>query len=129
MNILAVDDEKDTRRFLKDLLTRAGHTVITASSALEAMVHVQMESIDLALVDIMMPGIDGNQFAQFMSSNWNTFDIPMIVISCRKDDETKSWAKICGCVRYLEKPFNPGDLLDAIHDIDSGQGERAALSG
>jgi DNA-binding response OmpR family regulator len=127
MNILAVDDEKDTRCFLRDFLTHAGHHVITASCALDAMLRVQTEPIDLALVDLMMSGIDGNQFAQFMSSQWNTFEIPVIMVSSRKDNEAKSWARICGCARYLEKPFSPAELLDAIRDFDHGQGEEAPL--
>ncbi len=122
MNILAVDDEKDECRFLADFLTRAGHHVVTAGSALEAMLRVQSEPIDLALVDLMKSRIDGNQFAQFMGTQWNTFDIPLILISGHDDVESRSLARICGCVSCLEKPFSPAELLDHIRHFGHGKG-------
>lgn len=114
MRILAVDDETDTLRFIRDLLAHAGHRVTTAQNAVEAMVHVQIAAFDLVVLDLMMPGIDGLQFAQFLSGQWNTFETPIVVASCRRDAEAKSWAKLNGCVRYLEKPFSPAELLEAV---------------
>ena len=118
MKILAVDDEKDTLRLLREILETAGHHVTTAASATEAMVHVRVSRFDLVLLDIMMPGQDGHQFAHFMSTDWKLFDVPIIVISCRTDAESKSWAKLNGCVGYIEKPFSPGDVLDAVSAVE-----------
>jgi DNA-binding response OmpR family regulator len=128
MKILAVDDEEDTLLLLKDLLTEAGHRVVTASEGLEAMAAAQMEPFDAVLLDLMMPGTDGYQVARFLSDHWNTSSIPVIVITCRRDEESKSFAKIFGCVRYLEKPFEPAQLLEALRDIDSGHREEVLTS-
>ena len=114
MKILAVDDEADTRRLLKDLLEQAGHRVTVAADAIEAMLHLKLQNYDLILLDLMMPGIEGPKLAQIVGSHWNTFDIPILVISCRKDEEAKTWARLIGCVRYIEKPFSPPELLDAV---------------
>jgi DNA-binding response OmpR family regulator len=92
MRILAVDDEEDTLQFLKDLLTQAGHRVVAVSKGLEAMAAAQVEPFDAILLDLMMPGTDGYEIARFLSDTWNTSDIPVIVISCRKDEESKSIA-------------------------------------
>jgi DNA-binding response OmpR family regulator len=127
MRILVVDDEEDTLAFLKDLLAQAGHRVVTTSKGLEAMAAAQIEPFDVILLDLMMPGTDGYQVAQFLSENWNTSDIPVIVISCRRDNESKSFATMFGCARYLEKPFEPAQLLEALRDIDSGHREKVAL--
>lgn len=127
MRILAIDDEKDSRALLRDLLTQAGHRVTTASSAIEALVLVQLSHYDLILLDIMMPGMDGHQFGQVMANRWDTFDIPIVVISCRTDRESKFWAKMNGCVRYLEKPFNLAELLEVIRKIDRGHRETAPV--
>jgi DNA-binding response OmpR family regulator len=124
MRILVVDDEEDARRFLKDLLCQASHQVTTASSAVHAIALVQMTSFDLVLLDLMMPGIDGHQFAQFMSSHWDTFDVPVVVVSCRTDAESKSWAKLNNCVRYVEKPFDSAELLDVVRDVERGLSEK-----
>lgn len=127
MRILVVDDEEDTLAFLKDLLAQAGHRVVTTSKGLEAMAAAQIEPFDVILLDLMMPGTDGYQVAQFLSENWNTSDIPVIVISCRRDNESKSFATMFGCAGYLEKPFEPAQLLEALRDIDSGHREKVAL--
>ena len=127
MRILAVDDEADTRALLKDLLTQAGHRVTAVSNAVSALLHVKMDAPDLILLDVMMPGMDGHQLAQTLSGAWDTFEIPIVVLSCRKDAESKSWAKINGCVRYLEKPFCPTELLDVIREVEQGRSDGALL--
>lgn len=123
MRILAVDDEKTVRHMLKELLRRAGHEVTTAASGIEAFAHVRTRRFDLILLDLIMPGMDGYQLAQYLSNNWDTFDIPVIVISGRTDAESKSWVTINGCVRYIEKPFRVGELLDAISEVERGESE------
>ena len=127
MKILAVDDEEDTLNFLRDLLTQEGHRVVTMSQGLEAMAAAQVEPFDVVLLDLMMPGTDGFQVARFLGDSWNASDLPVIVISCRRDEESKSFVKMFGCVRYLEKPFQPAELLEALRDIDSGHREKVAL--
>ncbi len=121
MRILVIDDEKDTLTLLRGLLGRRGHHVTTAATAGEAMVYVQMARFDLVLLDIMMPGIDGHEFAKWITSHWDTSDIPIVVISGRKDPETKSRARMNGCLAYLEKPFSLEELLEVIGQIEGGQ--------
>jgi DNA-binding response OmpR family regulator len=113
MKILVVDDEADARALMHDLLSAEGHRVTAAASAVEAMVHVQMDRYDLVLLDLMMPGIDGYEMAQFLATRWNTFDIPVVVVSCRGDAESRSWAALNGA-GYLQKPFGSAELLDAV---------------
>lgn len=127
MNILALDDEKDTRTLLDDLLSGAGHHVVVAADAAEARAALKREPIDVVLLDLMLPGTDGFQFARFMSENWDTYGIPFIVVSCRRDEESKCNARILGCARYLEKPFEPFELIEAIGDIERGQQESVEL--
>ncbi|MBI2900533.1 MAG: response regulator [Planctomycetes bacterium] len=116
MRILAVDDEEDTRTLLKEILSSAGHRVTVAATAIEAMVHVQMNRYDVVLLDVTMPGIDGHELAQVMSNNWETFEIPILVVSARSDPESKSWARLNGCVGYVEKPFSAAELLEAVEE-------------
>jgi DNA-binding response OmpR family regulator len=124
MNILLVDDEHDARTFTKKLLATAGHHVTAAASGMEAIMHVEIRHYDLVLLDLMMPGVDGFQFAEFMSSHWNTFDTPVVIVSCRTDPQSRSLARIFACAGYLEKPFSPAELFDVI----SGIGNRNAPS-
>lgn len=114
MKVLAVDDEKDTLQFLKDLLVHAGFRVTTAANAIEALIHVRMDPPDVILLDIMMPGMDGHELAQSLVSSWDTFDIPIIVLSCRRDVASKAWGKINGCICYLERPASPEEIIGAV---------------
>lgn len=118
MNILVVDDDDDARAYVKDLLVSAGHQVTAAASGVEALLHVELQRYDAVVLDLMMPGIDGFQFAEFMSSHWNTFEIPVLVVSCRNDPESRSLVKIFACAGYLSKPFSPAELLDALAAIN-----------
>jgi DNA-binding response OmpR family regulator len=127
MNILVVDDEQDTRRFLDDLLSELGHRVMTAASAPVARGILQRRPVDVVLLDLMMPGTDGFQFARYLSETWGTLDIPVVIISCRRDEDSKSYARIFGCVKYLEKPFDPTELIDTLRDIDRGQVEKEGV--
>lgn len=127
MNILAVDDETDTRLFLRDLLTQVGHHVATAASAEEAVAALERDPVDVVLLDLMMPGTDGFELGRSLARSWTTKDLPVIVISCLRDEESKSCARIFGCTRYLEKPFDPGELIEALQDIDRGRREPAPI--
>jgi len=122
MNILLVDDEDDTRKLTRELLVSAGHQVTAAASGVEALMHVEIQRYDLVLLDLMMPGIDGFQFAEFMSCHWNTFETPVLILSCRTDNESKSLARIYHCAGYLEKPFSPAELLDAVSALEPHAG-------
>ncbi len=114
MNVLVVDDDADARSLLRDLLGTAGHRVTAASSVLEAILHVELQRFDLVLLDLTMPGMDGLQFAEFMSCHWNTFETPVIVVSGRDDAESRSLARIYDCAGFLAKPFGAAELFDAI---------------
>lgn len=122
MNILIVDDDGDTRALLRTLLSQEGHSPTAAASAAEALVHLKMRRYDLILLDIMLPGIDGLQFAQFLASRWDTFEIPVLVLSARSDEESKSWARLGNCVGYVEKPFGSSDLLERIAGVGADSG-------
>ena len=120
MNILAIDDERDTLLFLKDLLTQAGHRVTAVDNGVRAMAAVQIEPVDVVLLDLMMPGTDGYKVARFLSENWKTYEIPVVVLSCCRDDESKSLAvrrpggNIDGALS-AEEPCQHGDFAFASH--------------
>lgn len=115
MRILVVDDEADVRELMRGLLEQEGHKVTAAEDAVTAGLYLRLARFDLIVLDVMLPGMDGHQFAQSLSNGWNTFEIPVLMVSCRTDPESKGWAKLNGCVGYVEKPFSPSEFLDAVH--------------
>jgi DNA-binding response OmpR family regulator len=128
LRILAVDDEADTRRFLTDLLTQEGHEVSTASTGLEALVVIQIHPFDVVLLDLMMPGVDGFQVIRMITDHWVNRRVPVVIMSSRRDAHSRSFARIFGCVQYLDKPFKPEALLEVLRDIDQGRQEAVARS-
>jgi len=126
MRILIVDDEEDTRRFIADLLSGAGYEVETASDGLEAMAALHLSRFDAVLLDLMMPRVDGYQVLRYLSDDWSTAPVPVIVVSCRQDEESRSYTKMFGSARHLRKPFEPRELLAALNDIDRGREEGVA---
>lgn len=123
MKILAVDDEGDTRQWLKDLLEEAGHAVTVAGSGREALDEVAAGRFDVILLDLMMPEIDGFEVIRSLTGYWTNQRVPVIVISCRRDRNSRSFARVFGCVRFLEKPFEPRQLFDALRVVEQGGGD------
>ncbi len=123
MKILAVDDEKDALRWMEDLLSQEGHQVLGVTSGLQALAALEMAKFDVVLLDLMMPEVDGYQVLRSMTDHWVRSRVPVVITSCRRDARSRSFAKIFGVSRYLEKPFQPGELLEALRDIERGREE------
>jgi adenylate cyclase len=106
-SILAVDDMPENLDLLSRYLSRAGHTVITASSGAEALQAMEQHSIDTVLLDLIMPGMDGGEVLTRIKANEAWRAIPVIVISGRQDMEGIIACIEAGADDYLFKPFNP----------------------
>jgi DNA-binding response OmpR family regulator len=125
MNILVIDDDPDLRTLIRDLLEGEGHHVSAAPDAVVALALLQVRRFDLILLDLLLPGIEGYRLAEVLTTRWDTFDIPVVAVSCRGDPETRSWARIQGCSRFLAKPFGPAELLDLVREIFRKRAEKS----
>ncbi|MCX2981778.1 adenylate/guanylate cyclase domain-containing response regulator [Halieaceae bacterium IMCC14734] len=105
--ILAVDDTAENLDLLGRYLTRSGHRVLTASSGAQALELLEHNSIDTVLLDLIMPGMDGNEVLNRIKANAEWRAIPVIVISGRQDMEGIITCIEAGADDYLFKPFNP----------------------
>jgi len=110
-NILTIDDSKFVRGFLKNILESKGYGVVEASDAKEGFEALENHSIDLILLDIIMPGVDGIKFLEQLKSNPSYFDIPVIVISA--DQSRDNYARVLkqGANDFIKKPFIVEDVL------------------
>jgi len=105
--ILVVDDEEGNRDLLRRRLERGGYGVITADSGEQALAIVAREPVDLILLDMLMPGLDGQAVLERVKSDPRTRDLPVIMISA-----LDSLQEIAKCIKtgaedYLPKPFDP----------------------
>ncbi|MDG2461153.1 MAG: adenylate/guanylate cyclase domain-containing protein [Luminiphilus sp.] len=105
--ILAVDDMPENRELISRLLSRVGHTVISAESGEEALELLETRGVDVVLLDLMMPGIGGAEVLRRMKENEDLRATPVVMISGRQDMDQIIACIQAGADDYLLKPFNP----------------------
>ncbi len=105
--VLVVDDEEGNRDLLKRRVEREGYTVITAAGGHEALAVLAREPVDLVLLDVMMPDLDGLAVLERLKADPATRDVPVIMISALDDLSAIASCIEAGAVDYLPKPFEP----------------------
>ena len=105
--ILVVDDEKEIRNLIEIYLKNEGYTVIKASNGEEALKVLEKEEIQLMILDIMMPKMDGMEVCRRVREHLN---IPILMLSAKSEDMDKIAGIMTGADDYLTKPFNPLEL-------------------
>jgi Response regulators consisting of a CheY-like receiver domain and a winged-helix DNA-binding domain len=111
LNILIAEDEQDIRNLLKLNIEEEGYTVFAVKNGLEALKIVQSQNIDLAVLDVMMPLLDGFNLLRRIRENST---IPVIFLTARGDDMDKILGLGLGADDYLVKPFSMPELLARI---------------
>lgn len=107
--ILVVDDDKNIRFVLKEILEGAGYSVFSASDGEEAFEILSKEYIDLAIVDIMMPKLDGYEFTKELRSFEQ--DFPILMISAKSMPDDRKLGFLAGIDDFMSKPIDPDELL------------------
>jgi two-component system cell cycle response regulator DivK len=115
--ILAVDDQEDNRRILRDLLTSAGYEVVEATTGLEAVTAAKSQRPDLILMDIQLPDIDGYEATRRIKAIPALRGTPLIVVTsyALSGDDAKAFA--AGADAYVSKPFSPRALLAKVKEF------------
>lgn len=107
--ILVVEDDKNTAKLMKAILSHAGYEVCGAQNGLEALEITDKKHIDLILLDIMMPRMDGYEFAErFRSCGDNT---PILMVTAKQLPEEKCKGFLVGTDDYMVKPVNEEEML------------------
>ena len=115
MNILVVDDELPICRLLDEFLSIMGHRVIIASSGEEAMTILDREEVQIALLDIKMPGVSGIEVLRKIRKN--SSGIRVIMLSAFGDSDTIQRAMDMGADYYMEKPIELEQLLKVLEGL------------
>ena len=108
-HILVVDDDKNTRRLLRAFLEAANYTVTTAGDGEEALAAMDREHIDLVVLDIMMPRMDGYTFTSLLRETNN--DLPILMVTARQLPEDKKQGFLVGTDDYMTKPIDEEEML------------------
>ncbi len=115
--ILVVDDEAANGEVVARMLERQGHTVELASNGTEALTRIRSSNFDLLLLDLMMPGIGGDQVLREIKNDPRLRHLPVIMISAMDEQESVIACIESGAEDYLPKPFNPTLLHARISAI------------
>ncbi len=114
---LVVDDSITVRRVTQRLLERNGMRVVTAKDGLEAVSVLQDEVPDVILLDIEMPRMDGYEVASHVRNDARLKDVPIVMITSRVGEKHRARAIELGVNEYLGKPYQEGQLLQAIEPL------------
>ena len=106
--ILLVEDNKEIHELIKNALEKERYIVINAYSGTEALIILEKEKIDLILLDLMLPGINGEEIIKKIKN------IPIIVISAKVSKEDKINSLLIGANDYITKPFDTDELLARV---------------
>ena len=112
--ILVVDDDKTNRSLLSIILKKAGYRVIEAEDGQDAIKKSLDTPVDLVLLDIMMPNMDGYEACRRMKEDPRTRDIPVIFLSAKTETRDKIMGLESGGADYVTKPFDKGEVLARV---------------
>ena len=114
LTALVVDDSITMRRVTQRLLERRGGKVYTARDGLDAITVLQEHTVDVILLDIEMPRMDGYQFATHVRNDPKLKHLPIIMITSRSGEKHRAKAIEIGVNDYLSKPYQESQLIAAI---------------
>jgi DNA-binding response OmpR family regulator len=112
--VLVADDDEDILLLVTVRLEGAGYDVITATSGDEALRKALDHLPDLAVLDVMMPGLDGYDVTRALRRQDATRDMPVILLTARAQESDVARGLAAGADDYVKKPFDARDLRDRV---------------
>lgn len=109
VHILVVDDDKNTRRFMKAVLEEEQYIVLTASNGVEALDVLDTTHIDLVVLDIMMPKMDGYEFTEILRSVQN--ELPILMVSAKQLPADRKKGFQVGTDDFMTKPVDAEEMV------------------
>jgi len=115
--ILVVDDSPIIRKLLGYMLKKKSFIIAEAEDGIDAMEKLGHVQVDLVIVDLNMPNMDGIEFVRNLRDNYYYMDTPVIMLTTTKDDKLKKDAFDAGVNMFLNKPIQPNFLLYKVESL------------
>ena len=116
-NVLIVDDEPNILMSLDFLMKKNGYQVFVARNGREAIDMIDSEAINLVVLDIMMPEVDGYEVCQYIKHKSNSADTKVIFLSAKVKEEEIQKGYEMGADFYMTKPFSTRDLVKKVKEL------------
>lgn len=126
--VLVVEDEDAIRGMLMLVLEQAGFEAVAVASATDAQKVLEQSTVDLILLDWMLPGISGVEWARRLKKDAVYKELPIIVLTARGEEEDKVKGLEIGADDYMTKPFSPKELVARIRAVLRRSGKIQGLS-
>lgn len=114
-HILVVDDDKNTRRLMRAVLEADGYTVTTAEDGVAALAAMDREHVDLVVLDVMMPNMDGYAFCSALRAAQS--DLPVLMVSAKQLPEDRKKGFLAGTDDFMTKPVDTEEMLLRIRAL------------
>lgn len=109
--ILVVEDDVNTRKLMQAVLSQNGYEPVPAADGVEALDILDKKHIDLILLDIMMPRMDGYEFTEIIRGNQMLRDIPILMVTARETPADKRKGFLIGTDDYMVKPVDEDEMI------------------
>ena len=115
--IVIADDSPTLRRIVTSVLTKEGHEVVAAQDGVGAVQAVLLHQPDAVVLDVQMPRVSGFIAARLLKDDWQTADIPVVMLTSLDAASDRYWAGQAGVDRYLTKDFEAPELAGTIEEV------------
>ena len=117
MHILVAEDDRDIADLVALYIQRAGWTAHVASSGDDALAYARESPVDVAILDVMLPGLSGLEVCRALRADKATAAIPIIMVTARADEADRIVGLEIGADDYVSKPFSPPELVARIRAL------------
>ena len=124
--VLVVDDDSNARALCSINLLLEGLEVLEAEDGRRGLARARLESPDLVVTDVAMPGLNGFELAEALRQDENTAQIPLIFLSGEIDADNEARAHALGALAYVTKPFDPTAFAKLVAGALTRRGTRTA---
>jgi twitching motility two-component system response regulator PilH len=118
--VVIADDSPTLRRIVTSVLSKDGFEVVAAEDGVDAVQAVFRTMPDAVVLDVQMPRVSGYVAARLLKDDWQTADIPVILLTSLDAASDRYWGAQTGADRYLTKDFEAPQLVEALHEVLAG---------
>jgi DNA-binding response OmpR family regulator len=117
VQILVAEDDRDIASLIAHYMQKSGWQPHIATSGDDALAHARKQPVDIAILDVMLPGISGLEVCRLLRADKNTATLPIIMVTARAEETDRIMGLEIGADDYISKPFSPNELVARIRAL------------